>query len=623
MWNPIKIEIQNLFSHKQSTYEFKNNACTVIFGRNDTDKNLDNNGAGKTTLFEAICIALTNESLRNIKKDNFINRDADSCRIEFELFNPAMRMNLKICRQFYRSNKPVRVEVWENGELNTQVVSVAEANKRVLELIGIGREDLLRYFIISQDNHYTFFTASDTEKKEIMNRITSADMINPVIDELSFRFTEKQSVYNALESEIGKLTEKKETLEEQRQEVLSEDDTADRIADIKERISDTESEINDKEESIEKLIKHVEKITAELYSTEPEDTSVLKGKRKSKKAEIDTLEKEIADNKRVKRNIESELDDKIVCPNCGEEFIPKSELELSVEDAERLLKETNKELEKQKQILDKKNEEVSQLTKKICEAESIQEHIDELESDKKRYERSIKNKREEIQELKSKISRWNEDIQNLKKKKDNNALLKSISGKIAECERDIVAKRADQVPVEEELNMIKFWQFHMGKSGFKTYLANRSVKIIEGITNSYLRKFGVDISVLINGFTILRSGEVREKIDIFVSNDGITSENFMAKSGGERGRVMLAGILGIQHLINLSTNGRGLNLLLLDEVFPGIDSRGQEKIINTLNKLGITVMLITQNVSESFNNENTLFVVKENNVSKYVNSQSL
>ena len=100
MWNPIKIEIQNLFAHEQSTYEFKNNACTVIFGRNDTDKGLENNGAGKTTLFEAICIALTNESLRNIKKDNFINRDADSCRIEFELFNPAMRMNLKICRQF-------------------------------------------------------------------------------------------------------------------------------------------------------------------------------------------------------------------------------------------------------------------------------------------------------------------------------------------------------------------------------------------------------------------------------------------------------------------------------------------------------------------------------------------
>ena len=151
-----------------------------------------------------------------------------------------------------------------------------------------------------------------------------------------------------------------------------------------------------------------------------------------------------------------------------------------------------------------------------------------------------------------------------------------------------------------------------------TYLANKSIKIIEGITNSYLRKFGVDISVLINGFTILKSGEVREKIDVFVLNDGVTAEQFLAKSGGERGRVTLAGVLGIQHLINLSTNGRGLNLLLLDEVFPGIDSKGQEKIINTLNKLGITVMMITQNVSDNLNVENKITVVKEGGVSSFI-----
>ena len=117
MWNPINIRMMNLFAHKDSYYEFKNNACTVIFGQNKTDKGMDNNGAGKTTLFEAICIALTNESLRNIKKDNFINRDSSSCRIEFELFNPVMRMTLKIVREFYRSGKSTKVEIWENREL--------------------------------------------------------------------------------------------------------------------------------------------------------------------------------------------------------------------------------------------------------------------------------------------------------------------------------------------------------------------------------------------------------------------------------------------------------------------------------------------------------------------------
>ena len=89
----------------------------------------------------------------------------------------------------------------------------------------------------------------------------------------------------------------------------------------------------------------------------------------------------------------------------------------------------------------------------------------------------------------------------------------------------------------------------------------------------------------------------------------------MAKSGGERGRVMLAGILGIQHLINLSTNGKGLNLLVLDEALSGIDAGGTLEIINTLNNLGTTVMMITQNIEDSSIFENCIRVVKEDGVS--------
>ena len=92
----------------------------------------------------------------------------------------------------------------------------------------------------------------------------------------------------------------------------------------------------------------------------------------------------------------------------------------------------------------------------------------------------------------------------------------------------------------------------------------------------------------------------------------------MGKSGGERGRVTLAGVLGIQRLINLSTGGRGLDLLLFDECFHGMDSRGQENIIKVFEKMGSTIMVITQDVSESFNNENTLIVVKDGGESHYL-----
>lgn len=618
MWSPSKIEIYNLFAHKESVYDFKNNTCTVIFGKNETDRGLENNGAGKTTLFEAICIALTNESLRAIKKDSFINRDEEECRIVFHLYNPVLKMKLRISRQFFRGNKSAKIEIWENDKLNKQVVSVNEANKRVLELIGISREDLLRYFIISQDNRYTFFTASDSEKKEIMNRITSADMINPVIEELDLRYKEKNAEYKEIDDEIGKLSDKKELLVEQREEVLANDNTEEELTELSEKISEAEEEIVEIDVNLEKWKKAVKTREEQIQAITVEDTTQLKKDRKKLKEEIDELDEEVTETKTIRRKIQAELNETITCPKCKHEFINESELELSVEEAKGALKEADTAITAAEKKLDIKNKKMKKLKTQIAEAERAEELVGEIEEEKAGYERKIKNKTQDRADLVEKIAKWETDKKAIKKRKKDDKLLNSLNQRIGECDTDIERLTKQLLPISEEMETIKFWQFNMGRSGFMTYLANKSIKIIEGITNSYLRKFGVDISVLINGFTILKSGEVREKIDVFVLNDGVTAEQFLAKSGGERGRVTLAGVLGIQHLINLSTNGRGLNLLCFDECFHGMDSKGQENIIKIFEKMGITILVITQNVSESFNNENTLYVVKEKDVSRYV-----
>lgn len=618
MWNPSKIEIYNLFAHKESVYDFKNNACTVIFGKNETDRGLENNGAGKTTLFEAICIALTNESLRAIKKDSFINRDEEECRIVFHLYNPVLKMKLRISRQFFRGNKSAKIEIWENDKLNKQVVSVNEANKRVLELIGISREDLLRYFIISQDNRYTFFTASDGEKKEIMNRITSADMINPVVEELDLRYKEKNAEYKEIDGEIGKLSDRKELLAEQREEVLANDNTEEELKELSEKITEAEEEVVEIDGNLKKWEKAVKTREEQIQEITVEDTTQLKKDRKKLKEEMEELDSELSENKRTEKKLKAELEDTITCPKCSHEFIHESELDLSVEDTKSLLAEAQSEIKRQTKKYEAKETKLKNLNKKIKEAERAEELVGEIEVEKESYERKIKNKTQDRSELLEKIAKWEAEKKAIKKRKKDDKLLSSLNQRIGECDTEIEKLTKQLLPISEEMETIKFWQFNMGRSGFMTYLANKSIKIIEGITNSYLRKFGVDISVLINGFTILKSGEVREKIDVFVLNDGVTAELFMAKSGGERGRVTLAGVLGIQHLINLSTNGRGLNLLCFDECFHGMDSKGQENIIKIFEKMGITILVITQNVSESFNNENTLYVVKEKDVSRYV-----
>lgn len=618
MWNPVRIEFYNLFSHKHSQYEFKNGKCVVIFGDNKDDKALQNNGSGKTTLFEAVCIALTNESLRGLKKDSFINREEDDCKIIFCLENTAMKMKLRIERQFFRSNKPAKIAIYENDKLNSQIVSVNEANKRVLELIGISREDLLRYFIISQDNHYTFFTASDSEKKEIMNRITSADMVNPVIDELSERLKQKNDEYNDIISHIDKLSDRKAILAEQRQELLNDRNYSDKLRKEKDAIGEIEAEIEEYERNAKSYENKKADAESLINDIEIKDVTELINKRKKLKEQLEGVEEKVTENGTLKRKLKREVDLAITCPNCGKEFVPDSQLDLSPEEIRGVIKDIDVEIEKGVKKQEKLELQLKQVRKDISEAEKNNDRKNELDAMIKKYERLAKRAKESILELKVDISKHQERIRTIKANKENDALLKKIESQIKDVDKELSAEQSKLKPVMDEIDIIKFWQFNMGKNGFSTYLANKSIKIIEGITNSFLRKFGVDISVLINGFKILRSGEVREKIDVFVLNDGITAEQFMSKSGGERGRVTLAGILGIQHLINLSTNSRGLNLLMLDEVFPGIDAMGQEKIIKVLETLGVTIMLITQNVSESFNNENTLYVVKSGGESRYV-----
>lgn len=618
MWNPSKIEIYNLFAHKESVYDFKNNTCTVIFGKNETDRGLENNGAGKTTLFEAICIALTNESLRAIKKDSFINRDEEECKIVFHLYNPVLKMKLRISRQFFRGNKSAKIEIWENDKLNKQVVSVNEANKRVLELIGISREDLLRYFIISQDNRYTFFTASDGEKKEIMNRITSADMINPVIEELDLRYKEKNAEYKEIDDEIGKLSDKKELLVEQREEVLANDNTEEELKELSEKISEAEEEIGEIDGNLDKWKKAVKTREEQIQAITVEDTTQLKKDRKKLKEEMEELDSELSENKRTEKKLKAELEDTITCPKCNHEFIHESELELSVEDTKSLLAEAQSEIKKQTKKYEVKETKLKNLNKKIKEAERAEELVGEIEEEKSTYERKIKNKTQDRSDLLEKIAKWETEKKAIKKRKKDDKLLNSLNQRIGECDTEIEKLTKQLLPISEEMDTIKFWQFNMGRSGFQTYLANKAIKILEGSTNYFLEKMKIDYRVMINPFTILKSGEVREKIDCFISDNGIDAKNFLAYSGGERQRVTLAGILAIQRLINLSLNGKGINMLLLDESLGNIDSMGTMEIVRILEKLDITVMLITQNVEDSSIFQNSIQVVKREGVSTFV-----
>lgn len=605
MWNLKGIKIQDFFSHVDSEYSFHNDCCTLIVG--DNKDRGGNNGAGKTTLFEAISVALTGRSLRDIKKESFINDEAESCLVKLSLYNNVTKHELEITRQFFRGNKTSKIEIIEDGEINSTITSVNEADKRILELIGIGREDLLRYYIISQDNVYTFFTAADNEKKEILNRITSADLINPLLDELSNRKKNLEEKKNELSKELVALDSKKETLDEQLEELKSNIVSSEELLDIQNRIKKLEKRKQSYLEDNNNLNDELKKLDGKNL-----DIDKLESNLKKIKKSIEDKKNLKDENKKIIRSAEQDLGGAVVCPKCGENFIPESELNLSVEDTKKILKEAEQENKSIETALSKLLEQRKDIQIEIDKAEEIQDTI-------KRKKREIKSNDDEIQIIDKKIVNRKKEIIELKNRKENNVAIKSIEDKIDECERKMEEVQKQIMPLDEELNQVNYWTYYMGKNGFKTYLANKAVSVLEGTVNSYLNKFKSDLSVNINGFKILKDGSVREKIESFVLESGMNPKLFMAMSGGERGRIKLAGILAIQHLINMSLNGNGLNLLILDESLSGIDSEGTMEFVNILENIGSTILLITQNIEDSKIFKNVLTVEKKNGVSRYIN----
>lgn len=151
---------------------------------------------------------------------------------------------------------------------------------------------------------------------------------------------------------------------------------------------------------------------------------------------------------------------------------------------------------------------------------------------------------------------------------------------------------------------------------FKTYLANTRIEALSRITNEFLVGIGSDIRIRFDGYTVLKSGKVREKISISLLRDGVDCGSFGKFSAGEAARVNLATILAMQKLVNANCDDeKGLDLLVLDEILEAVDEAGLASMFEALNALGGTVLVVSHgNVAEGYPHK--LVIVKEHGESR-------
>jgi exonuclease SbcC len=594
----------------------------LIFGLNESDPGADSNGSGKSTLIEAITLAISGMTCRDINKEDFIQDGEDECFVQFDLKNKLGDVNdLSIKRWFHR-RKSAKIEIWENNSLNKEITSVNEANQRIYELIGLTRDDLLHFFIIGQDTNFSFLTVNDTEKKNIIARLSNTDKINNIIDNLKNQKKEiESSKLRKLEDSVNGFDSKIEVYEE---EILSlkndkSDSNKEKINEIKQEITDLEQESAqlevDKEAyqlQIDKLNEEDRLITIDGSSLETAEQSLEKLEAKLKKSKT-----KVRNSESTIDHLETIKDGVITCPKCEHEFNPSSDIDVS--EVEELIEFTNEELIDAQESVKKLNKKIKIKEQDISRIKENSNRKKEIKSKVKRLKDKIEGADDEISVNNRSIEKLNNSIEKLSIQNNNKNKIKEIRLKIAEIEKEKEFKSNELESVKEEISIIDYWIYHFGKKGFSTYISNKSVKVIEGMTNSYLRKFNSDLQVQIDGFTALKNGELSEKISVSIVRNGKFLGSFKRYSGGEKGRINLANIVGLQKLMNMSAPTGGLNLLILDEVFDGLDSTGQKDVVNILEGIGVTTLVVSHR-NDPLGSTNELYIKKMDGVSKIINN---
>ncbi|WP_368118016.1 hypothetical protein [Bacteroides sp. 2201st1_D9_2201SCRN_220225] len=222
----------------------------------------------------------------------------------------------------------------------------------------------------------------------------------------------------------------------------------------------------------------------------------------------------------------------------------------------------------------------------------LDEAIQRQESEIKRAELNINNANGAIQSYEESIH----DIENA----SETDMIETLKANKKKYEKGLTLAISQKENVEQKLNSYKEQEATFIE--FKTHLANTKIDALSHITNEFLEAIGSDIRIAFSGFTVLKSGKIRDKISISIIRDGVDCGSFDKFSEGEKARVNLANILAMHKLTNINCDdNKGLDLLILDEILEATDEQGLSNIFDALNQLQITSLVVSHgNIAENY-----------------------
>ena len=299
---PVKLKLENFFSHKCSEVDFSLFNSALLVGSVDGDYSRSN-GSGKSAVMEAILWCLYNKS-RSTTMDDVITWGENKCEVSLQFSHGESQYLVKRTRMRNTSTSTVDLStIGEDGKWKSLSGSTTgETNDRIVSLLKIDYKTFVNSAYFRQNDISEFATSEASKKKEILKSIVDISKwdlyerdAKKKAKDVQTEIIKFQARYDALNSEV-------ETL------LLSEGELSSALTNLEERSKEKEILQEDVEDLSEKYLKTKNNIDTASWDKASSEIISLKVQGKDLKFRFDqvlsTLTKRLEKNEEISSKLQ-------------------------------------------------------------------------------------------------------------------------------------------------------------------------------------------------------------------------------------------------------------------------------------------------------------------------------
>jgi DNA repair exonuclease SbcCD ATPase subunit len=570
------------------------------------------NGVGKTTLFNALVWCLYGKNLKGVTNSQVAtwewlrSENWRGTRVIVSFIKDNVRYSvtrhIKWKGDTYGYKGENKLYVFKNGEELIDARDNSDHQQIVIDLLGVDYSLFVNSVVFGQ-RMKRLVESSGSEIREVLSNLFEVHFIDAAKEE-------SRRLMHEAEEKVGDLDRKVEskTLQIARLEDKLNQDEAHR----RRFYEDKEAEISSLERRLEENARNLAELkkVAEIedmahpgvnledalaHLKEKQDTwqehdryvTELKRSKSKYQLEIKRMQDEVAAQKPIGE----------YCPVC-EQALPKDKVSKLVKERN----EANKEVGDVIKVMEGKIEDIEVNIEKARELaegskkklDDYQKFVDLLKADWKAYNdnREGREKRlKSIQSYETTIAMLNGRLTEVKESEYKPAIdAEEVKAEQKALNAEIEALTKDKQQYEEEVHRHAWWyKTGFSAKGLRAYILRTMLQEINLKVNKYASMLGIGISFGVDFSVASLPFEVKVNLNGH-------EVNYADLSGGQAQRVNVAMSFGIHDVVSAGTD---CNLLILDEVFEGLDAGGLETIFAMIrNKVaGRTVYVITHRES--------------------------